>query len=232
MKSKRIKILLISFAVLAAIGFLEGIVTLTTDFYVKNSVKDRVYTVDDLVLPEEKYDCIFVLGCGIRADGTPSHMLQDRLETAYALYLAGASDYILVSGDNGKVEYNEVEVMKNYLVEKGVPEEAIYMDHAGFSTYESMYRAKAIFSITRMVVVTQEYHLYRSLYVAENFGIEADGVGADVRRYYGQTMRDLREIVARAKDFAFVILKPSATYVGDPIPMDGSGDATNENPFW
>ncbi len=222
MKTKRIKIFWRIFFVLVAIGILLGIAVLATDLYVKNSVKDRMYTLDAYQNPDEKYDCIFVLGCGVHPDGTPSHMLQDRLETAYALYQSGASDYILVSGDNGRVDYNEVGVMKEYLMEKGVPEEAIYMDHAGFSTYESLYRAKAIFGVERMVVVTQEYHLYRALYIAADRGIAADGVAADVRRYYGQTMRDVREIVARNKDFWYCIFNPKPTYLGDKIPLGGN----------
>ena len=219
MKTKRIKIFWRLFFVLVAIGVVLGIAVLVTDLYVQNSVDDRVFTLDSYKSPDEKYDCIFVLGCGVLADGTPSHMLQDRLETAYALYQSGSSDYILLSGDNGSVDYNEVGVMKEYLVDKGVPEEAIYMDHAGFSTYESLYRAKAIFGVERIVVVTQEYHLYRALYIASDRGIEADGVAADVRRDYGQTLRDLREIVARNKDFWYCVFEPKPTYLGDKIPL-------------
>ena len=100
-----------------------------------------------------------------------------------------------------------------------MPEEVIYKDHAGFSTYESMYRAKAIFGVEKMIVVTQSYHLYRSLYLAKDRGIEALGVSADVRTYYGQGMRDLREIVARNKDFLYCLFDPEPTYLGDPIEI-------------
>ncbi len=213
---KNIKRFWILFGILAAIGVLLFCYVMIVNLHVKNSTEDRIVTIDEI---EGEYDCIFVLGCGVWEDGTPSHMLADRLETAYALYEAGVCPYILVSGDNSSVDYDEVTVMKNYLVEKGVPEEVIYKDHAGFSTYESMYRAKAIFGVDKMIVVTQSYHLYRSLYLARDRGIEAVGVSADVRTYYGQAMRDLREIVARNKDFLYAVFDPKPTYLGETIEI-------------
>jgi vancomycin permeability regulator SanA len=146
-------------------------------------------------------------------------MLRDRLETAYLLYEAGLSDYILVSGDNGKIDYNEVGVMKEYLVNKGIPEGKIYMVHAGFSTYESLYRAKAIFGVEKMILVTQKYHLSRALYIAYDRGIDAVGVGADFHIYRGQEFRDLREVLARVKDFIWCVFEPAPTYLGQRIQI-------------
>ena len=102
------------------------------------------------------------------------------------------------------------------------------MDHAGFSTYESIFRAKEIFGADKVVIVTQEYHLYRALHIADALGVEAYGVSADLNAYGGQTMRDLREILARNKDFLSGIFKPNPTYLGKPISLEGSGDVTND----
>lgn len=173
-----------------------------------------------------KADCILILGAGVW-DGSPSPMLQDRLDTGLTLYQAGAAEKILVSGDHGREAYDEVNVMKEYLVEAGVPAEDIFMDHAGFSTYESMYRAKDVFQVQSMLVVTQEYHLYRSLYVAEQLGMEAYGVGADPRQYAGQVVRECREVLARAKDVLYVSCNKQPTYLGAQIDIHGDGNITN-----
>ncbi len=176
---------------------------------------------------EENYDAILVLGAGIWGD-RPSPMLEDRLLTAISLYEEGASQKIIMSGDHGRKDYDEVNLMKNFVKEKGIPSENIFMDHAGFSTYESLYRAKEIFGVKKIIIVTQKYHLYRSLYIANKLGIEAVGVPADIRTYAGQSKRELREIVARGKDLLKCILKPKPTYLGESIPISGSGDVTND----
>ncbi len=176
---------------------------------------------------KETYDCILVLGAGVR-DGKPSDMLRDRLDTAIALYFDGVAPKLLVSGDHGSLDYDEVNVMKSYAMDAGVPSEDIFMDHAGFSTYESIYRAKAIFCVSRMMIVTQEYHLPRALYIAESFEIEACGVSADLRTYIGSVKYNIREVAARVKDFFSCIAKPLPTYLGEEIPIDGNGDITND----
>ncbi|MFQ7401829.1 MAG: vancomycin high temperature exclusion protein, partial [Neglectibacter sp.] len=155
-------------------------------------------------------------------------MLHDRLQQGVALYQKEAAPKLLVSGDHGREEYDEVNAMKRFAEEQGVPSEDVFMDHAGFSTYESVYRARDIFQVRRMVIVTQEYHLSRALYIAKRLGIEAWGVPADPRTYSGQTARDLREILARDKDFLTCILKPKPTYLGKAIPVNGNGNLTND----
>ena len=194
---------------------------------VKSAGRERILTVEQAA-QLENVDCIIVLGCQVRSDGSLSHMLQDRLEKALAVYNTGASPKLLMSGDHGQKEYDEVNAMKRFAVENGVPSENVFMDHAGFSTYESIYRAKEIFGADKVIVVTQEYHLYRSLYIAEKFGVEAYGVAADQNTYAGQTMRDLREILARCKDWAKCIFKPEPTFLGEPIPVSGNGNLTND----
>ena len=209
-------------AALAGVCALAGI-----NWYMCGSVKKRILS------PEEAreladVDCILILGCGVRADGSPSGMLNDRLLQGIALYEAGVSDRILMSGDHGRADYDEVNLMKQFAIDRGVPSEAVFMDHAGFSTYESMYRAKDIFQAEKVVVVTQNYHMYRALYDAGRLGIDAFGVPSDPRRYGGQKIRDAREILARAKDFLYTVAKPKPTYLGDAVPVSGNGDVTND----
>ena len=201
-------------------------VVLGINLYVKLSTKEQIVAGEDSSKLED-IDCILVLGAGVWGD-KPSPMLEDRLLQAIELYKNNVSSKIIMSGDHGTVEYDEVNIMKNYAIEKGVPSEDIFMDHAGFSSYDSIYRAKAIFGAKKIVVVTQEYHLYRSLYIANSLKIEAYGVGADPRPYVGAAYRELREILARNKDFVKCIFKPKPTYLGDTIPVSGSGDVTND----
>jgi len=185
------------------------------------------------IITEEKAagidaDCILVLGCGVREDGSPSLMLRDRLETGIALYHAGAAPKLLMSGDHGRKDYDEVNLMKSYAMEREIPSEDVFMDHAGFSTYDSMVRARDIFCAENIIVVSQEYHLYRALYLAEKLGLEAHGVPALDVNYRGQTYRELREMLARAKDFCTAMVQPKPKYLGDQIPITGNGDLTND----
>ena len=216
---KVIKVLLIIFIVLAAIVFI-------INYFVKASTKDQILTEKEAG-KLENIDCILVLGAGIWGN-RPSHMLEDRLLQAISLYENNVSSKIIMSGDHGREEYDEVNIMKDFAIEKGIPSENIFMDHAGFSSYESIYRAKEIFKAKKIVIVTQEYHLYRSLYIANQLDIEAYGVGADPRQYAGQAYRELREILARNKDFVKCVFKPKPTYLGETIPVSGSGDVTND----
>lgn len=173
-------------------------------------------------------DCIMVLGCGLRPDGTPTQMLKDRLDQGIELYQSGAAPKLLMSGDHGRVKYDEVNTMKQYAIDQGVPSEDIFMDHAGFSTYESMYRSRDVFQVERMIVVTQEYHLYRAVYDGNRLGVDTYGVAARKVRYGGQRRRDLREILARNKDVLVCLWKLKPTYLGEAIPVSGNGNVTND----
>lgn len=188
--------------------------------------KDRVFRTDEVDL--EGADCILVLGAGVRSDGTPSHMLEDRLLVGIDLYERGLAPKLLMSGDHGTKEYDEVNAMKRFAVQRGVDADDVFMDHAGFSTYESICRAKEIFGAKKIIIVSQEYHLYRAIHLADVFGIDAIGVSADLRTYVGQSARDAREIAARTKDFFSGIVKPKPKYLGDPIDLTGSGSVTND----
>ena len=169
-----------------------------------------------------------VVGCQVRSDGTPSHMLEVRLKRSVALYEAGAAPKLLMSGDHGTQYYNEVDAMKRYAVKAGVPSTDIFMDHAGFSTYDSVSRAINVFQAEKIIIVTQKYHLYRALYIAKALGIEAYGVAADYRQYSGQFARDVREVLARVKDFGMAVFKPDPTYLGEAIPISGNGELTHD----
>lgn len=195
--------------------------------YVKSTTKDMIVTAQEAADLRD-VSCIVVLGCQVRDDGTPSSILNDRLTRAIELYELGVAPKIIMSGDHGQVEYDEVNAMKQFAIDAGVPSEDIFMDHAGFSTYETMYRAKEIFDAEKIVVVTQEYHLYRSLYIADKLGMEAYGVSSDYATYSGQYLREIREILARNKDFVKAIFKPEPTFLGDVIPVSGDGNITND----
>lgn len=216
------KRLLIIAAVLAALA--AGTV-FVPDIIVVSSAKDRIITADEAA-ELENTDCVLILGAGVR-DGNPTPMLRDRLITGISLYKSGAAPKIIMSGDHGREDYDEVNVMKSYAVENGVPDSDVFMDHAGFSTYDSVYRAKAVFEADSIIIVTQKYHLYRALYIAERLGVNAVGVSADLDDYSGQLKRDLREIAARDKDFFSCLFKPEPKYLGEKIPVSGDGNITD-----
>lgn len=221
--NKTLKRIIISMIVILFIIF---IILLGINFFVVATTSKKILTQEQAKELED-VDCILILGAGIWGEN-PSPMLEDRLLQGIALYQDGVSNKIIMSGDHGKEDYDEVNVMKRFAIEKDVKSEDIFMDHAGFSTYDSMYRAKDIFKAKKIIVVTQKYHIYRALYVAEQLGLEAYGVNSDPRTYAGQTMRDLREILARDKDWLKCIIKPNPTYLGDTIPVSGNGDITND----
>lgn len=207
----------------AAAGFA---LVMSLSAYVKNKTAEQILSAEEASALDA--DCILVLGCGIRDDGTPSHMLEDRLLRGIELYESGASKRLLMSGDHGSEDYDEVNLMKDFAVERGAPSEAVFMDHAGFSTYESIVRAKEVFQVKKMIIVSQEYHLPRALYLADCMGLEAYGVASDLRSYRAQTYREIREIAARAKDVILGALQPEPTYLGNSIPISGNGDLTND----
>ena len=211
---KIIKLLII----IILIFFLINIVIIVT-------TNKKILTINKI--NDKKYDCILVLGAGVR-NNYPSPMLEDRLKTAIELYNNKVAPKILVSGDHEYKNYDEVNVMKNYLIEAGIPSNDIFMDHAGLSTYDSIYRAKHIFKVKKMAIVTQKYHLYRSLYIANTLDINSIGISANKRPYAYQTKRDIREIAARIKDFFKCIIKPSPSYLGEVIPINGDGNITND----
>jgi vancomycin permeability regulator SanA len=226
MKSKK-RLLIIILIICISLSVIGASILLGLNAYVKGVAKADIITPEEAVNLDD-VDCIIVLGCLVKSDGSPSDMLSDRLERGIDLYKKGAAPKIIMSGDHGRVDYDEVNAMKQIAVDSGIPSSDVFMDHAGFSTYESIYRAKEIFEADKIIIVTQEYHLYRALYIAEKLGIEAYGVNSDYRTYWGQSKRDVREILARCKDFCNMIFKPEPTYLGEKIPVSGDGNLTND----
>ena len=210
--------------ILFLIIIISLLLILTINFYVIKISKVKIIENNNKL---KNIDCILILGAGIWND-KPSPMLQDRLDEGIKLYKLGIAPKIIMSGDHGNKNYDEVNIMKQYAIDKGIPSEDIFMDHAGFSTYESIYRAKEIFKAKNIIIVTQKYHLYRALYIAKKLDINAYGVSSDPRKYRGQIYRELREILARNKDFMNCIIKTKPTYLGESIPVSGNGNITND----
>ena len=174
-------------------------------------------------------DCIIVLGAGI-VGGRPSISLANRLDKAIEVYNLGHTKKILVSGDHGESNYDEVNVMRNYLLENGIPKEDIFMDHAGFSTYDSMHRARSVFKVSKAIVVTQALHLRRALYIGDKMGIDVMGVEAVNSTLKSTAFQSIREYPARVKAYLQCeILHSKPKYLGDVIPITGSGTVTEDN---
>lgn len=186
------------------------LIFLITNIIVINTVKDKIISKENI--QKENIDYILVLGAGIK-NKRPSPMLKDRLDLSILLYQNKVSPKILVSGDHINDNYDEVNVMKNYLLENDIQEDSIISDHAGISTYDSIYRAKYIYRAKNILIVTQKYHLYRALYIANNLGINAYGIPANEKTYPNQFKREIREVLARTKDLIKVNLKIPATYL-------------------
>ena len=220
-KAKKILI-----ALLVAV-LLIGLCVLGVNIFVKSNVSDKIVTVEKA--KDLNADCIIVLGAGLRPDGKPTWMLEDRIKVGDELYKNHAAPKIIMSGDHGRESYDEVNAMKKYAKSEGVPSKDIFMDHAGFETYDTMYRARDVFGAKKVIIVTQKYHLYRAMYAAKKLGLDAYGVSATKRKYDNkQWMRDMREWLARVKIFGKCITKPKPKYLGKKIDLKGSGDVTND----
>lgn len=207
-----------------AILILSMLVVGGTNLYVIKTAQSRIITESAAFAmgsSEAGPQCIEVLGAGINY-GRPSSMLAARLDTGMALYRGGAGPILLFSGDNGSDDYNEVAAMKRYALENGesygIDDSVIYLDYAGFSTYDSMYRLREVFQAKHAIIVTQKYHLYRAIYDANRLGIDAYGVAAEPKKN-GQFYRDVREVLARTKDFFYVMFDAQPKYLGEPVPL-------------
>jgi len=208
---KLIKIMLV-------LGILAVMAVFFINMYVTGTAEKRMYS-EESILPRDA-DCIIVLGAGLKPDGTPNHMLRDRLDLAINLYEADICKKLLLTGDHGSDGYDEVNAMKDYVLSKGVPAEHVFLDHAGFSTYDSMYRAKEIFCVEKAIVITQKYHLYRAVYIGNGLGIDIYGMNSDPYTYVGQAARDIREYLARVKDVFSVAFKVKPEYLGEKIDIN------------
>lgn len=214
--------------ILIGVALLLLLATVGVDAFVCFSTQDDIETPQQAIDTKNEFDaqCILVLGAGINFNGTPSTILKDRLDGAIYLYKNGVAPKIIMSGDNSQSSYNEVMAMCNYAVEQGVSADDIFCDHAGINTYDSMYRLKTVFGVDRCVVVTQQYHLYRAIYVAKGLGIDCKGVASDYHDYVDIDTYEKREKLARIKDFYQVIIKPNSEKQSEPVSLDQSGRIT------
>lgn len=228
-KHKKLKIILSVFFVLVLCG---ALVFGTVNGIVVGKSKPYILSGTDCAALED-VNCILVLGCAVWNNETLSPMLRDRVTTGLSLYQSGVSEKLLMSGDHGRENYDEVNHMKQFFVDAGVDPEVVFLDHAGFSTYESMYRARDIFGVKKVVIVTQGYHLYRAVYIARALGLDAYGVASDLQDYalYTDVRNAIRESLARIKDFGVCIVKPEPTYLGDSIPISGSASLSDDKEY-
>ena len=187
----------------------------------KQIIKDEESKIQNI-------DCLLVLGAGIIENSRPTLMLKDRLDKSIELYKKGFAQKIIMSGDHSKINHDEVGIMKRYAIERGIPSKDIFMDHAGFCTYDSIYRAKEIFGAEKIIIVTQKYHLYRALYIANKLRLEAYGIKSDARIYTKMPYHIIRESLARVKNFFKCINKPNPKFLGEKISLKKSGDITND----
>ncbi|HEX2935702.1 MAG TPA: ElyC/SanA/YdcF family protein [Bacteroidales bacterium] len=208
---KLIKISLLAILIL-------GIFYFSANAYIQHSAK--AYTVTDINKVPSKYTCI-VLGALVGNDGTPSIVLADRLDAALNLYRNGKVKRFLLTGDHGRINYDEVNNMKRYLEERGVPQQDIFLDHAGFDTYNSMVRAKEIFLVKDAIIVTQEFHISRSIYIARKKGIDAYGFSATMSDTKPLHYLKFRESIACLKAFGEVVINRSPKFLGTKIPITG-----------
>jgi SanA protein len=222
-KKLRYAMNMLIFIITISLSLVIGILLINWHVYARSAA--RIMEASDV----PKVEAAIVLGCFVYPDGSPSAMLYDRVLTGVELYKAGKVDKLLMSGDHGEKSYNEVKAMRLLAEKMGVPIRDIFMDHAGFNTYESMYRARDVFRVKSAIIVTQDFHLNRAVYLSKKMGIETYGVKADKRRYLQTEFYHYREIPARVKAFLQAeILKPKPTFLGTPIPITGDGRATHD----
>lgn len=192
------------------------ILVIIVNAYIDQQTRSFTYAS---VAAAPRAETALVLGASVRSSGELSPVLRDRADAALALYKAGKVKNILVSGDNSTVAHNEVNPVRTYLLKAGIPDADIFLDHAGFDTYSTMYRARDIFKVASVTVVTQPFHMPRALFIARSLGLDAVGLDAggglvDAKNY-------LRESLADEKAILDLMLHRKPKYLGDEIPISG-----------
>jgi vancomycin permeability regulator SanA len=225
--SKRKKTIVKLVIILSLVLVLFAAAFLIINAVVISEAAPYVFGIEDID-SIDKADCVIVPGALVYGDDRLSMVLRDRVDYAISLYNAGKAGKLLFSGDHGRTNYDEVNAMMDYAIKKGVPKEDIFLDHAGFSTYESMYRARDVFQVKSCIIVTQKFHVSRAVYIARALGLDAVGVNSDPRAYSNATRDAIRESLARVKDFFSVILLPEPKYLGDAIPIFGDSGLTHD----
>ena len=207
---------------LAIIGL---VAIISVNYYVKSSTKKNIYYS---IKKFPKNDVGIIFGAGINGD-QPSKYLKDRLDAGIALYKANRINKILLSGDNGRDEYDELTVMKNYCFNHGVDTTKIFIDYAGFDTYSTVYRAKHIFNIKKATLISQEYHLNRAIYIGQKLGIKSVGYSANNGEYLGYKYVTFREYGSIFKSFFDVLRNREPRFLGNPIDINGVSNYSKED---
>ena len=201
------------------------IAIISVNYYVKSSTKTRIYYS---VKKFPKNDVGIIFGAGINGN-QPSKYLKDRLDAGILLYKMKRINKILLSGDNGRDEYDELTVMKNYCYTHGVDTSKIFVDYAGFDTYSTMYRAKHIFKIKRATLISQEYHLKRAVYIGQKLGIKSVGYSANKGKYSGYKYVCFREYGSVFKSFFDILRNREPHFLGNPIDINGASNYSKED---
>jgi SanA protein len=208
---KFLRRLTLAFSLVALLG------VLLPKLFVELYSAPRTYTAD--AVPHARVAIVF--GAGLLKDGSPTAVLKDRVNTAAQLYQQGRVDKLLMSGDNRFVNYNEPEGMRQYALSLGIPDEDIVLDYAGRRTYDTCYRAGAIFQVESAIVVTQRFHLPRALFLCNALGVESDGVEANtiyIRKMY-RFIWGVRELFATAQSVWDVYISKPLPVLGNPEPI-------------
>ena len=203
-----------------------GLIALVSvNYYVTSITKKHIY---NSIRRFPKNDVGIIFGAGINGD-RPSKYLKDRLDAGILLYKAKRINKILLSGDNGRQEYDELTVVKNYCFRHGVDTAKIFIDYAGFDTYSTMYRAKHIFKIKRATLISQKYHLNRAIYIGQQLGIKPVGYSANKGEYKGYVYVTFREYLSIFKSFFDVLRNREPHFLGNPIDINGVSNYSKED---
>ena len=202
---------------IAAVTLLVGGLRL----WVEHKYRDRIYTSIEDVPPRP---VALALGAGLWADGSLTPVLADRVATASDLYHTGVVDTLLFSGDNRRVDHNEPQRMLEFAVRLGVPEQDIVLDYAGRRTWDTCYRARAVFGVEQAVVVTQRFHVARALYLCDELGIDAVGIVADRQDYTRRRLFwETREYLALVQAWWDVNVRRPVPVLGERLPIGDGG---------
>lgn len=198
------------------------------NLYVLSFSKGKIFSWEDNITG---YEVGIVFWARVYEWGKPSDILADRLKVAKKAYDEGKITKIIVSGDNSKSHYDEPTSMRNYLINLWVKKDDIYLDYAGFDTYDTLYRAREIFWVEKALLFTQEFHLKRALYIAEKLEIKSIWIHTDLQKYIYADYYERREVLARTKAFFSTdILKVKPKFLGNPINMNfPQTELNNEN---
>lgn len=202
------------FRTMIFIGYIVALVflfALIINLSIISQTNDNIYSVNDIIKLDNDFDCILILGAGVKANGDPTDMLRDRLIAGYEANQQ-LEIPVFLTGDSENSDYTETVTMKRFLINKGIVEEDIISDGYGLSTYESIWRAKNVYGYNKILIISQKYHLHRAIYIAQKLGMIAYGVDGALTSYSKQPIYTFREYLARIKDMLFTEMTPMPAY--------------------